>query len=141
LGTNLAHAGQGLKQSRNLHLAQDVVAVGLSENLREVGPTALEAFLELGPGTSGGGRLLQRSGPLLLGQLGKGHGLLRRLLVLRNGLDWCGDRIPRAVHRSKRGATPDLPRREFKQSCRLVGDPPCGVSQGLRLGSMPQHVT
>src|SRR5581483_11514364 len=79
LSADLAHAWQSLEQCRDLHLAQDVVTVGLGQDLLEVGPTALEALLELDPGTSGGGRLLQRSGPLLLGQLGKGHGLLRRL--------------------------------------------------------------
>ena len=47
------------------------------EHVTQAGAAALEPLLELGPGATGRGCLLQRGRPLLLGQLGKCHGLLR----------------------------------------------------------------
>ncbi len=73
-GAHLADPGQRLEQRRHLHLAQDLVAVGLLQHLAEGGPAALEAVLQLGPGPTRRGRLLERGCTLFLGQLGKGHG-------------------------------------------------------------------
>src|SRR5690625_3319029 len=73
LGLDLADLGQGLEQRRDLHLAQDLVALGGLEHLLEVGTAALQALFELSPGTTGRSRLLQSSSTLLIGQLGKGH--------------------------------------------------------------------
>src|SRR5829696_1638172 len=84
LGSDLADAWQRLEQRGDLHLAKDVVLLGILEHLGQRGTTTLEPVLELGPGAAGGGRLLQRSGPLLLGQLRKGHDLLRQFRI-----EWC----------------------------------------------------
>ena len=48
LGLDLADAGQGLEQGRDLHLAQDFVLVGLLQHCLKVGLTFLELFFELG---------------------------------------------------------------------------------------------
>ncbi|CDZ88366.1 hypothetical protein RHRU231_400008 [Rhodococcus ruber] len=74
LRLDLADLRQGLEQGGHLHLAEDLVVLGIGQDLLEVGAAALQAVLELSPGATGSSRLLQSSGALLVGQLGKGHG-------------------------------------------------------------------
>jgi len=73
LRLDLANLRQRLQQRRNLHLAQDLVGLGILQHLLEVGAAALEPILELGSRSTCGGSLLQRGRALLVGQLGKSH--------------------------------------------------------------------
>src|SRR5690625_371175 len=73
LRLDLADLRQRLQQRRHLHLAQDLVGLGVLEHLLEIGAATLEPVLELRSGPTCGRRLLQRGGALLVGQLGKGH--------------------------------------------------------------------
>jgi len=82
LRLDLAHLGQGFQQSGNLHLAEDLIGLGILEHLLQVGATALESFLELSSDTTCGSGLFQRGGALLRGQLGKGHGFLRLITII-----------------------------------------------------------
>src|SRR5690349_12301437 len=76
-GAHLADARHRLEQRGDLHLAEHVVRVGLLQHLGHADATALETLLQLSPDPARLGGLRQRSGTLFLGQLGKGHGLLR----------------------------------------------------------------
>ena len=100
LGADLADAWQSFEQRGDLHLAQDLVIVSLGEHVLESRATSLQALLELCPGATGGSRLLQRCGPLLLGQLGKGHDFLRCGVV---PVDRCSDVTEVKYVRTTRG--------------------------------------
>src|SRR5690606_28464784 len=77
LRTYLAHARQSLQQSRDLHLAEHLVLVGLLQHISEGRTAALEPLLELRAGATGGGGLPPPRSTLFLGELGKCHVSLR----------------------------------------------------------------
>src|SRR3954470_4917819 len=77
LRLDLTDLGQCLQKRRNLHLAQDLVGLGVLEHLPEVGAAALEPVFEFSSCSTCGSSLLQRCRALFVGQLGKGHGFLR----------------------------------------------------------------
>src|SRR5699024_1046988 len=73
LGTDLADTGQGFQQSRNLHLADDIVLEAFCEHLRQGDVTVLQLVLDLRSLFSGLGGFLE-SGCALFGCEGrKGH--------------------------------------------------------------------
>src|SRR5690606_761301 len=84
----------------DLHLAEDLVLVGLLQHFGEGRTTALEPFLELGTSAAGGGGLLQRRSTLFLGELGKCHVFLRCYSKILGG---CGDRTHPRPGLSMRG--------------------------------------
>src|SRR3712207_4380317 len=47
-GTDLAHAGECLEDGRDLHLADDLVVVGVGQDRLEAGPGVLQTLLDLG---------------------------------------------------------------------------------------------
>src|SRR5699024_4051214 len=53
LSLDLADLGQSLQQCRHLHLAEDLVGLGVLEHLLEIGASALQPLLELSPGATG----------------------------------------------------------------------------------------
>ena len=73
LGANLTHAGHGLKQRRDLHLAYDVIGLTVLENLGQRRRGVLEPVLDLSTLLAGLGGLLESSGPLVGGQWRKSH--------------------------------------------------------------------
>src|SRR5690606_8979424 len=77
LGADLTDTRQGLEQRRDLHLAENLVVVGLLEHVGQGGATSLQPLLELRPSPASRSSLLQGSGALFLGQLGKCHDVLR----------------------------------------------------------------
>src|SRR5271170_3971352 len=56
---HLAHAGEGLKQSRDLHLANDVIGAAFLDDIRQGRGSALEPILHLGAFFACAGSLLQ----------------------------------------------------------------------------------
>src|SRR5215467_1707645 len=73
LGANLTHAGHGLKQRRDLHLANDVICLTVLENLGQRRRSVLELVLDLSTLLAGLGGLLESSSPLVGGQWRKSH--------------------------------------------------------------------
>src|ERR1700684_2359877 len=57
---DLAHAGQRLKQGRDLHLANDVISSAFLDDVSQVGGSALEAILHLGAFFACSSSLLER---------------------------------------------------------------------------------
>src|SRR5699024_4673135 len=82
------------------HLAQNLVVVGGVQDLSQAGSASLEAILELSAGATGGSRLFQCRCPLLLGQLGQGHHVLRDVGFLLIG----AATVPTPSHRFPRGS-------------------------------------
>src|SRR5690606_38097779 len=74
LRLDLANLRQSLEERGDLHLAEDLVVLGVGEHLLQVGSATLEAVLQLGAHTASGGSLLECCCALLIGQLGKSHG-------------------------------------------------------------------
>src|ERR1700761_7228380 len=77
LRLDLANLRQCFQQCRNLHLAQDLIALSVLQDLLEVGAATLESILQFSSRSTCGSSLLQRCRALLVSQLGKGHGFLR----------------------------------------------------------------
>src|SRR5690606_1904350 len=67
-GLHLAHARQGFEDGERLHLPDELVAVGLLEQLRQGDRPHLELLLQLGAHPARLGGLLQRGGALLGGE-------------------------------------------------------------------------
>jgi hypothetical protein len=75
-GTDLAESGHGLEQVDHAHLADDLVALALVEDVEEGGAGVLEAVLHLGPFASGGRGLVQGRQALFGGERGQSHVLV-----------------------------------------------------------------
>src|SRR5579862_1879164 len=73
LGPDLAYAGQGFKQSRDLHLANDVIVCAFLDDIGQGRGPALEAVLHLGAFFAGAGRLLQGCRTLFRSEGRKSH--------------------------------------------------------------------
>ena len=73
LGADPADAGHGLQQRGDLHLADDVVALAVGDDLGQGPLRVLQPVLDRSPLTPGDGGLLQRLCALLGGERGKGH--------------------------------------------------------------------
>src|SRR4051794_17200994 len=126
-GAHLADSRHRLEQCGDLHLAEHVIRVGLLQHLRHADATALETLLQLSPDPARLGGLRQRSGTLFLGQLGKGHGLLRLSSAhpVRGAYSATDGASPRGLRR-----TYPRPPPQGKRGCHLCvlgGRPPVGV--------------
>jgi hypothetical protein len=73
LGADLAHARQGLEESGDLHLADDVVLLALLDDLVKGGAGVLESILDLGPLPASRGGLFERGCALFRGKGRKSH--------------------------------------------------------------------
>src|ERR1700761_6938649 len=73
LGANLADAGHRLEQSRDLHLANDVIGGAFLDDVGQSGGSALEAILHLGAFFACSGGLLQGCRALIRSEGGKSH--------------------------------------------------------------------
>ena len=73
LGANLAYARHGLKQSRDLHLANDVIVGAFLDDVGEGGGSALEAILHLRAFFACSGCLLQGRRTLIRSEGRKSH--------------------------------------------------------------------
>src|SRR2546423_5090164 len=70
-GLHLPETGQRFEDGEDLHLADDLVALGLVEELLEGERTHLELLLQLGALATGGGRLVERRLTLLWRERGR----------------------------------------------------------------------
>src|SRR5690606_8802363 len=104
LGADLADAGERLQQSRDLHLADDVVGLAVGEHLRQGDAAVLQAVLDFRALFSGLSGLLQGRGALLGCEGRKGHAGSPRFSLVRGG------RTPAQVSRFRpRSATQSGP--------------------------------
>src|SRR5205807_3135283 len=70
-GPDLAHTRQRLQQGQHLHLPDDLVAVGLVEQLLEAGRAHLQLLPQLGSTAASGGGLLERGLTLIRRERGR----------------------------------------------------------------------
>src|SRR3954470_1317119 len=70
----LAHAGQGLQDGGDPHLADHLVGLALLEDVADGRTLALELLAELRTGLAGRGGLLESGGTLFWGERREGHG-------------------------------------------------------------------